>query len=134
MDLKEHFLLGYDAADQPAYGAGAGVGLVFVKHFFPAAQQVVRIATAYFTLRGYKLGREFMRDSAQLRILVGRSEEGSAYEAVVDEILTELGQCEADLMPAMLDLVIRIKSGQFFIREVRSMQVPFHCKIYLIDE
>ena len=34
----------------------------------------------------------------------------------------------------MLDLITRIKSGLFFIREVRSMQVPFHCKIYLIDE
>jgi len=83
--------LGYDAADRPAYGAGAGVGLAFVKHYFPAARLVVRIATAYFTLRGYKLGRDFVQDSAQLRILVGRSEEGSAYEAVVDEILTELG-------------------------------------------
>ncbi|RZK32008.1 MAG: hypothetical protein EOO63_02655 [Hymenobacter sp.] len=134
MDLREHFLLAYHETGQPAYGAGAGVGLAFVKHFFPNAQQVIRIATAYFTLRGYKLGRAFIADSAQLRILVGRSEEASAYEAVVDEILTELGQCETDLMPAVLDLIFRIKSGLFFILEVRSMQVPFHCKIYLIDQ
>jgi superfamily II DNA or RNA helicase len=134
LDLKEHFLLGFDETGRPAYGAGAGVGQEFIRHYFPAARQVIRIATAYFTLRGYKLGRAFIADSAQLRILVGRSEEASAYEAVVDEILTELGQCETDLMSTVLDLITRIKSGLFFIREVRSMQVPFHCKIYLIDQ
>jgi hypothetical protein len=110
------------------------VGLAFAQHYFPTAQASIRIATAYFTLRGYKLGREFMADSTQLRILVGKSEEASAYEAVADEILAELGQCADDLLPTMLELIDRIKTGRFFIREVRSMQVPFHCKIYLMDE
>ena len=53
MDLKEHILLGYNSAGQPAYGAGAGVGHTFIQHYFPTAQESIRIATAYFTLRGY---------------------------------------------------------------------------------
>lgn len=134
MNLNQHLLRGYNEHGQLIYGAGAGTGYEFIRSYFPIARATVRIATAYFTLRGYKLGREFMTDATQLRILVGKSEEASAYEAVVDEILAELGQCTDDLLPTMLELIARIKSGRFFIREVRSMQVPFHCKIYLMDE
>lgn len=127
-------MVGYDEAGRPAYGAGPGVGMVFVKAYFPSVRQVLRIATAYFTLRGYKLGRDFVRAPAQLHVLVGRSEEHHAYEAVVDEIIAELGQCQTDLMTAVGDLLERMRTGRFFIREARSMQVPFHCKIYLIDD
>ncbi|UOR07408.1 DEAD/DEAH box helicase family protein [Hymenobacter aerilatus] len=132
--LETPLLLGRDDIGRLAYGAGPGVGMRFVKEYFPQTQQVLRIATAYFTLRGYKLGREFVAPIAQLHILVGRSEEKHAYEAVIDEIEAELGQCDTDLMAAVTDLLQRIRTGRFFIREARSMQVPFHCKIYLIDE
>lgn len=127
-------LLGRDGAGRLAYGAGPGVGMAFLREYFPQTRQVLRIATAYFTLRGYKLGRDFIAPPAQLHILVGRSEEKHAHEAVVDEIEAELGQCHTDLMAAVTELLLRIRSGRFFIREARSMQVPFHCKIYLIDE
>ncbi len=127
-------LRGRDAAGRLLYGAGPGVGLDFVHEYFPQTRQVLRVATAYFTLRGYQLGRELLQPPAQLRILVGHSEEKHAYEAVADEIVAELGQCQTDLMRTVADLLRRIRTGQFFIREARSMRVPFHCKFYLIDE
>jgi superfamily II DNA or RNA helicase len=51
----------------------------------------------------------------------------------LEEILTELKKCENDLWSAVDDLVRRIETGQFTIRDAREMQVPFHCKFYICD-
>lgn len=114
-------------------GVGSGIGLEFIKAYFPEARSIVRIASAYFTLRGYKLGRKYVRQSVQFRILVGREEGRNVYTTVIDEIVADLGQCETDLWDTVFELVQRMKSGHFIIRDARELTVPFHCKFYICD-
>mgnify|MGYP007082094612 CR=1 FL=1 len=52
-------IIQYDSTDKPISGVGPGAPLVFVKAYFPEAQQVIRIASAFFTLSGYQLGRKY---------------------------------------------------------------------------
>ncbi len=86
-----------------------------------------------FTLRGYKLGREYVAPEVQFHILVGKEEGRNVHAAVIDEIVADLGQCETDLWETVFELVERMKSGRFIIRDARELSVPFHCKFYICD-
>jgi superfamily II DNA or RNA helicase len=119
---------------EPATGVGPGVGLEFVQSCFPSARQSIRVATAYFSLRGYKLGRQFVGEDVKLSILVGREEGQHAQAAVLAEIEAELTQCEVDLHGTVADLVSRLKGGTFVIKDARAIPNPFHCKFYVCDE
>ncbi len=118
---------------QPVAGVGSGVGLEFIKAYFPESQKVIRIASAYFTLLGYKLGRKYVASSVQFQVLVGREEGRNVQATVIDEITADLGQCDTDLWETVFELVDRMKSGRFIIRDAREMTVPFHCKFYICD-
>lgn len=115
-------------------GVGPGVGREFIKTYFPEAQRVIRIASAYFTLTGYKQGRKHISSSVQFQVLVGREEGGNVKATVIDEILKDLGQCETNLWETVFELVERMKAGQFIIRDAREMETPFHCKFYICDD
>lgn len=123
----------FDHSGQLISGVGSGVGLEFIKSYFPEAQNVIRVASAYFTLRGYKLGRQYVAPEVQFHILVGKEEGRNVHAAVIDEILADLGQCETDLWETVFELVERMKSGRFIIRDARELIVPFHCKFYICD-
>ncbi|HEX8674938.1 MAG TPA: hypothetical protein VF710_23765 [Longimicrobium sp.] len=114
-------------------GVGPGVGAEFVRAYFPESQ-TIRIASAYFSLTGYKIGRLHTDPSIQFHILVGKEDGTSVKKAVLDEIGTELQGCEEDLWKAVADLVERMEAGRFKIRDARSMRVPFHCKFYICDQ
>lgn len=114
-------------------GVGSGVGLEFIKAYFPVAKHVIRIASAYFTLKGYKLGRQYVSPNVQFNILVGKEEGINVRDTVIEEIVADLGQCETDLWETVFELVQRMKSGNFIIRDAREMNVPFHCKFYICD-
>ncbi|NOT05901.1 MAG: DEAD/DEAH box helicase family protein [Anaerolineales bacterium] len=118
----------------PLSGVGPGVGLTFIKAYFPAAQNTIRIASAYFTLKGYKLGKDFISPQTQLQILVGREEGVHAKDVLIDEIVADFGDCGEDLHDAILDLLQRIENGQFVIKDARELQVKFHCKFYICDD
>lgn len=118
---------------QPIAGVGSGVGLEFIKAYFPEAQNIIRIASAYFSLVGYKLGRKYVASEVQFQILVGQEEGKDVRATVIDEITADLGQCDTDLWRTVFELVERMKSGRFIIRDAREMQVPFHCKFYICD-
>jgi phosphatidylserine/phosphatidylglycerophosphate/cardiolipin synthase-like enzyme len=126
-------VLQVDRNNQPISGVGSGVGLEFVKTYFPEAQDVIRIASAYFTLPGYKLGREHIAPKVQFHILVGKEEGKNVQSTVIDEIVADLGQCETELWETVFELVERMKSGHFIIRDARELIVPFHCKFYICD-
>lgn len=126
-------VLQVDCNSQPVSGVGSGVGLEFVKTYFSEAQDVIRIASAYFTLRGYKLGREYIAPEVQFHILVGKEEGRNVQSTVIDEIVSDLGQCETELWETVFELVERMKSGRFIIRDARELIVPFHCKFYICD-
>ena len=119
---------------EPISGVGPGVGFEFIKAYFPKAQNTIKIASAYFTLKGYKIGKDFMSPKTQLQVLVGREEGVHVQDALADEIVSDFGDCEEVLHETILDLIHRIKSGQFVIKDAREMQVKFHCKFYICDD
>jgi superfamily II DNA or RNA helicase len=129
--------LQFDSNNNPLSGVGPGVGLAFIKAYFPKAQYIIRIASAYFTLKGFKISRDFIAPKTQLQILVGR-EEGlnvqKTIKTIIHEIIGDFGNCEEDLYEAIADLKDRIKSGRFVIKDAREMQVKFHCKFYICDD
>ncbi|ALF54071.1 hypothetical protein ACX27_16445 [Nostoc piscinale CENA21] len=125
--------LQYNPDGSPIAGVGPGVGLEFIKAYFPEAQNIIRIASAYFSLLGYKLGRKYVASDVQFQILVGREEGRHVRATVIDEIMADLAQCDTDLWKTVFELVERMKSGRFIIRDAREMQVPFHCKFYICD-
>lgn len=122
-----------NSSGQPISGVGSGVGLEFIKAYFPEAQNIIRVASAYFTLPGYKLGRKYVVPDVRFHILVGKEEGRNVRATVIDEIVADLGQCETDLWDTVFELVQRMKSGRFIIRDAREMTVPFHCKFYICD-
>src|SRR5215211_8380601 len=109
---------------------GPGAGLAFLQTYFPSAQ-TIRIASAYFSLTGYKIGRELASPNAHFHVLVGREDGTNVRRAVIEEIYAELRSFETNLWEAVADLVVKMRAGQFTIRDARSMEVPFHCKFYI---
>lgn len=115
-------------------GVGPGVGFEFIKAYFPKAQNTIKIASAYFSLKGYKIGKDFISPQIHLQILVGKEEGVHVKDALIKEILDEFSSCDEDLYDAISDLINRIKDGQFVIRDARELQVKFHSKFYICDD
>jgi superfamily II DNA or RNA helicase len=133
MPYKPALSLYRDGDGRLVAGVGPGIGIEFIKAYFPGAK-TIRIASAYFSLAGYKLGGQYTAPDVQYSILVGREEGPHVRKAVLEEILAELQKCDTDLWSAIDDLLRRIETGQFRIRDAREMQVPFHCKFYICDD
>lgn len=89
---------------KPTSGVGPGVGIVFFEAYFPEAKNEIRIATAYFTLTGYKLIRKLILENVKIQILVGREEGKNVQNTVLNEIEGELGQCETELWNTVNEL------------------------------
>ena len=124
---------------EPLFAVGPGAGLPFVETYFPQASQAIRIASGYFRLGGYDLSRKYILGNVQIRILVGRPEGVHVVEAVESEINRELGQTAIPLHDAVRNLLERIESNQFLIRDAGEAYDPtrrgrFHCKFYICDE
>lgn len=117
----------------PLSGVGPGVGFEFIKTYFPEAQNTIKIASAYFSLKGYKLGKDFISPKTQLQILVGREEGINVQKTLIEEIAADINNCEEDLHDAIFDLIQRIKNKHFIIRDARELQVKFHSKFYICD-
>jgi superfamily II DNA or RNA helicase len=131
---KTELVLHKDEHGKPVSGVGPGVGETFIQAYFPIASRIIRIASAYFTLRGHHIARQYIRTQVQLRVLVGEKEGWNVDRTVVDEIVADLGQCSTDIWTAVQDLVERMKQGQFVILDAREMQTPFHAKFYICDD
>lgn len=131
---KPQLAIHQDENGDPISGVGPGVGIAFVKSYFPKANHTIRIASAYFTLSGHKLARSFIKPTVQIRILVGDEEGWNVHRTVEEEVLSDLGQCSTDIWSAVNDLVERIQQGKFVIRDAREMKAPFHAKFYICDE
>lgn len=124
-----------DDAGKPVAGVGPGVVEEFIKAYYPDAKQTMRIASAYFTLTGYEIGRAHLLNGAvQYRILVGIEEGSYVQSSVVAEIDKELKKCRTDLHRTVAGLIARMENGSFIIRDAREMEVAFHCKFYTCDE
>ncbi len=115
-------------------GAGPGVPLRFLQDYFSEAEAIIRIASAYFTLSGYKIGRRYARPEIQFRVLVGKEEGKNVQTTVLHEILEELRQPEIELYATVEELVRRLMTGEFKIMDARAVQTAYHCKFYISDE
>lgn len=131
---KVALVLQFGSDNKPTSGVGPGVGLEFIKAYFPEAQHTIRIASAYFRLAGHKLGRKYISPDVKFQILVGREEGQNVQATVIEEITADLGQCETALWNTVFDLVERMKRRQFIIRDAREMHTNFHCKFYICDD
>ncbi|MVM32059.1 hypothetical protein GO755_18560 [Spirosoma sp. HMF4905] len=124
---------------KPLHGVGAGTLGVFLKAYYPEVRKLIRVASGYFRLAGYTLGRRYLlpnQSSVQFHILVGRNEGDNARLAVRDEIKTELdkGKKTGYYTPIVRDVIRRIKAKEFIIYDARSMDVDYHCKFYICDQ
>lgn len=124
-----------DNEEKIVSGVGVGVGKSFVAAYFPEAQSKIRIATAFFSLRGYKIAEKYFDPDARIWILIGRDQDAApVMEAIVDQILSDLGQCE-ELMSATVErLKTKVERKQCVIRDARKMKTLYHCKFYVCDE
>lgn len=116
------------------FGVGPKVGQVFIENYFPKAEKVIRIASAYFSLKGYKSVQKYVGKDVQFRILVGREEGEKVHQTIIHEILADLKQCETDVGAAIVDLSERIRNQQFVIRDARAIEPDFHSKFYILDD
>jgi hypothetical protein len=132
-NLKAPLVIQNSQENKPLSGVGPGVALKFVQAHFVEAEHTIRIASAYFTLQGYKLGRNHISSNVKIQILVGKEEGHNVQATVIDEIIAGLGQCETDIWETVFDLVERMKNGHFIIRDAREMKTRFHSKFYICD-
>lgn len=121
----------------PTDGVGPGVGQAFVRAYFPRVQHSLRIATAYFSLKGYRMAFSSLPPGgrARLKILVGKRDGYQVQRTVLEDLRQEMehGVKLGSLHAAVFDLYQRMRAGELTICDARQMAKPFHCKIYLLD-
>ncbi|AKD56691.1 helicase-related protein [Spirosoma radiotolerans] len=122
-------------------GVGPGTVETFLKQYYGRAKKRIRIASAYFTVKGYDIGTQYLTNrSVQFQILVGAEEGASVQSSIIKEVERELTSCKEDLWNAVYQLVQRMESNQFIIRDAREMvdargiEIAFHCKYYICDD
>ncbi len=151
-------VLDEDGSGQPRAGVGRGTGLAFVKAYFPLVQQQLRIATAFFSFKGYEMARGLVAPQVQLSFLICNREadRDQMRNAVVEELAADLqaasppraqdsevlAELEYELThgalqpleEAVADLLDRLRKKQCRIRDARWVRPRYHCKFYLCDQ
>ncbi|MFL9458096.1 helicase-related protein [Tolypothrix bouteillei VB521301_2] len=110
------------------------VTLEQIQKHFEAGKKVIRIASGFFTVRGWNLIRGSTKGK-QVKILVGIAEPGEdrARAALVSEIMHDLATgLEVDRRQAVAELVERIESNRFQMVDARA--TDHHGKLYLVDK
>lgn len=111
-----------------------GTALKVVRYYFQAGKKLIRIATGFFTVRGYNLIRSAARQK-QMYILVGVDDPGKdrVRKALVQEIMRDLrvGRDE-DRRQAVQELVDKLEGGNFWIIDARAKD--HHAKLFLVDD
>lgn len=119
--------------DLPKTWFDQGTALRVIRTCFQAAIGEIRIASGFFTVRGWGFIR---RDTAgkQVYLLVGIEDPGEdrARKALIHEIMRDLRTgLDRDRRQAVLDLVEKMQAGQFKLLDARALN--HHAKIYLVD-
>jgi hypothetical protein len=111
----------------------ARITLEQIRESFANAQEEIRIASGFFTIKGWGLIREYTRGK-QVYLLVGIDEPGEerARYALVKEIMRHLATgLDEDRRQSVSDLVLRLESGALFIVDARASS--HHGKLYIVD-
>jgi len=111
-----------------------GEALKVIRHYFQNGEKFLRIATGFFTVRGYNLIRGAARGK-QMYILVGIDDPGQdrVRKALVEEIMRDLSTgLDIDRRQAVQELVEKMEGGEFRIIDARAKD--HHAKLFLIDD
>ena len=111
-----------------------GTALKVVRHYFQSGEKLIRIATGFFTVRGYNLIRT-SANNKQMYILVGVDDPGRerVRKALVQEIMRDLRSGrDQDRRQAVEELVAKMEGGRFRIIDARAKD--HHAKLYLVDD
>jgi len=112
------------------------VTLLQIRRIFHDAKEIIRIASGFFTVKGWNLIRESTRGKRVL-ILVGITEpsEGEAQKLqkeLVQNIMSDLATgTDENRRQAVEELVERIRRGEFQMVDARS--TDHHGKFYIAD-
>jgi len=110
-----------------------GKSLEYITSWLEKAERQIRIATGFFTLKGWNLIRRHA-EGKRTHLLVGLDEPGEnrAREALVKEIMRDLRTgLDRDRRQAVIDLVQKIQSDRFEIVDARA--ADHHNKLYICD-
>ncbi|MEB3884064.1 helicase-related protein [Lyngbya sp. CCY1209] len=110
-----------------------GKSLEYITSGLEKAKSQIRIATGFFTIKGWNLIRRYTKEK-QTYLLVGLDEPGEkrAREALVKEIMRDLRTgLDRDRRQAVIDLVQKIESDRFEIVDARA--TDHHNKLYICD-
>jgi len=111
-----------------------GKSIEFVTKWLERANQKIRIATGFFTIKGWNLVRRYTKEK-QTYLLVGLDDPGEerARMALINEIMKDLRTgIDKDRRKSVQDLVKKIQSNQFEIVDARAKN--HHNKLYICDE
>jgi superfamily II DNA or RNA helicase len=110
-----------------------GTALLRVHYHFQAGKKEIRIASGFFTIKGWGLIRRYT-DGKRVYLLVGIDDPGEdrARKALINEIMRDLRTgLDRERRQAVRDLVEKMQSGRFHIVDARAMD--HHAKLYLVD-
>ncbi len=112
----------------------SGKSLKYIIESLQKSKQKIRIATGFFTIKGWNLIRRYTKGK-QTYLLVGLDDPGEerARMALVQEIMRDLRTgLDRDRRKSVRDLVEKIQSNQFEIVDARAKD--HHNKLYIVDE
>ncbi|MBO1057761.1 MAG: DEAD/DEAH box helicase family protein [Dolichospermum sp. JUN01] len=112
----------------------SGQSLEKITESLQKSKQIIRIATGFFTIKGWNLIRRYTKGK-QTYLLVGLDDPGEerARMALVQEIMRDLRTgLDRDRRKSVRDLVQKIQSNQFEIVDARATN--HHNKLYIVDE
>lgn len=112
----------------------SGKSLNYITESLQKSKQKIRIATGFFTIKGWNLIRRYTTGK-KTYLLVGLDDPGEerARMALIQEIMRDLRTgLDRDRRKAVRDLVEKIQSNQFEIVDARAKD--HHNKLYISDE
>jgi hypothetical protein len=104
-----------------------------IRSCFAKGNQEIRIASGFFTVKGWSLIRRYT-ENKQVYLLVGIDEPGEerAKAALVREIMRHLARgLDRDRRSSVLDLVRRIEERSLYVVDARAS--AHHGKLYIVD-
>lgn len=118
----------------PKYWFDQGQALKIVRYYFSRGKEKIRIATGFFTIRGYNLIRGSSKGK-RMYILVGMDDPGEdrLRKALVQEIMRDLRTgLDENRREAVEELVQKMEGGNFRIIDARAKK--HHAKLFIVDE
>jgi superfamily II DNA or RNA helicase len=110
-----------------------GKSFGYISSYFEEAKKEIRIASGFFTMRGWGLLRKFTKNK-QVYLLVGLDDPGEdrARKALIDEIMRDLRTgLDRERRQTVFDLVEKMKAGRFHLVDARA--TDHHAKLYIVD-